>query len=368
VVRDNGGAESFGAECFERLIFKKGYIMVRASSRSRAAFSLVEALIAIAIIGVLVALIVPAVMQARVSAARTQCRNNLRQMTLAVQNYVSVHEGFPPLLSYSGGWKNGTPTGSMSYWTAYVLPYLGQQNLSDNYDFSVPFFSNTEVITAPLNVFQCPAVGQPGRTSTTTNWKPSTAFANPALAPIDMFLTCPSVTMSAGDYASYDKVSDDWKLYLDYPSGTPTLVGVLAAPPYPSVAEVTKLLSGGSLPLRAVQTRPAAVTDGLSNTIMIVECGARPQKWKNNQPVGAPDTVRGAGWADPAGLFTVNGDVSTVCLINCTNDANIYSFHPGGANFAFADGSARFLSTSINPQTLVALLSASAGDTPRGDW
>jgi prepilin-type processing-associated H-X9-DG protein len=342
--------------------------MVRPSSRIRSAFTMIESLVLIGIIGVLVGTLIPAVMKARAVAIRIQCENNLRQVSLAMHNYVSQNGGFPSAVTYSLGWNKGVPTGTIHFWSALLLPYLDQQGVGRAYDFNKPFFDNSTAIATPLAVFQCPATPEPSRSTTVKNWAPSTAYGLPFLAPVDRFLTIPSVTMAAGDYASYAKVNDDWKLYLDYSSDADDLVGVLAQPPYPSADDVKALLGGGSIPLTGRSTRPSEVTDGLSNTILLIEDAGKPQRWQVGRLVDLGDVVAGAGWADPAGYFFLTGDIDSGCLINCLNDRSIYSFHPNGANFAFADGSVRFLSTSISLKTLVALLTAKSGDFPGSDW
>src|SRR5437773_558439 len=99
----------------------------------RRAFTLVELLVVIAIIGVLVALLLPAVQSARESARRMSCMNNLKQIGLALHNHHDAFGTFPP-----GGVTNGTCCGTQSgaTWTIYILPFIEQQMLYDKYDFT----------------------------------------------------------------------------------------------------------------------------------------------------------------------------------------------------------------------------------------
>jgi prepilin-type N-terminal cleavage/methylation domain-containing protein/prepilin-type processing-associated H-X9-DG protein len=331
-------------------------------------FSLIELLVVIAIIGTIIGITLPAVMKVRARAASLQCQHNLRQLGLAFQNYTSVNGGFPPSVSYSLGWKNGMPTGTVHLWSVYLLPFLDQQPLVNIYDFNVAFFDNATAIATPLRVLQCPSAPMPDRTTTVANWVPSTAFGIAGFAAYDPFLSKLSVTMAAGDYATYPKVADDWKVYLNYPAVGPDLVGVLMEPPLPSSEATTALLAGGSIPLAEKSTAPSEVTDGLSNTILVIEDGGRPQLWVAGTLASASDMMHGAGWADPGAFLYLQGDINAACLINCNNNASIYSFHVGGGNFAFADGSTRFLSSSTSLPTIVALLTAKSGDFPGGDW
>src|ERR1700693_5582000 len=131
--------------------------MVYSYKRAPTGFSLIELLVVIAIINVLVGLLLAGVMSARQSAERLKCQNNMKQIGLAMHNYASFNGGFPPLVSYSLGWNNSLPTGTIHLWSAYLLPHVDQQPVADRYDFTKPFFANTEAIATPLAIFYCPA-------------------------------------------------------------------------------------------------------------------------------------------------------------------------------------------------------------------
>src|SRR5216683_413290 len=94
-------------------ITARGATVRMSSARKTGGFSLIETLVVLAIIGVLVGILVPAIMKVRVSAVRLQCENNLRQSGLAMQGYVSANGGFPPSVAYSMGWDKGSPTGTI---------------------------------------------------------------------------------------------------------------------------------------------------------------------------------------------------------------------------------------------------------------
>jgi len=138
----------------------------------RRAFTLIELLVVIAIIAVLIALLLPAVQQAREAARRSQCKNNLKQIGLALHNYLDVHNMFPPgyidtnsALSQDGGWS----------WQAHILPQLDQAPLYSKFSFEIhPYGSigglysvanNVEGVATPLAAFNCPSDAKPEHTS-----------------------------------------------------------------------------------------------------------------------------------------------------------------------------------------------------------
>src|SRR5262245_32377443 len=138
--------------------------MVRFQHRSRAGFTLIELLVVIAIIGVLVALLLPAVQKVREAAARTTCTNNLKQLGLAMHNFESAHRGFPPCR------VNNPPAvigARMQHsWAPFMFPYIEQQALFDRYNFHVNFddttdaskgTTNSEVIQTDVKIFLCPS-------------------------------------------------------------------------------------------------------------------------------------------------------------------------------------------------------------------
>jgi prepilin-type processing-associated H-X9-DG protein len=110
------------------------------------------------------------------------------------------------------------------------------------------------------------------------------------------------------------------------------------------------------------------ITDGLSHTIIVAEDGGRPELYYGRQQVAGQTTKNGNGWADPDCNFSVSGILEDgfpggPCVINCTNDSEIYSFHPGGSHFLFCDGSVRFVSDSVDGALLTAQVTRAGGET-----
>lgn len=124
--------------------------------RFRRGFTLVELLVVIAIVGLLVALLLPAVQAARESARRIQCVNNLKQMGIAMQSYADVNRGLPPngIYAYSGSAVTAT-----SPWSAVsrLLPYIEKENLSRQIDFSTPYASQPGISSRRIGIYICPS-------------------------------------------------------------------------------------------------------------------------------------------------------------------------------------------------------------------
>ncbi len=284
----------------------------------RRGFTLIELLVVIAIIAILIGMLLPAVQKVREAAARSKCQNNLKQLGLALHSFESANGAFPPSGHHSGGDGNS--------WTTYVLPYIEQEALFRIYKPNLGWrdTANRTVIQTPLSIFQCPSAPMNPRTD--TSWW-GNASGNPA----------------CGDYATINQNNTSAAVY----NG------------------VSNSNSYGAMP-KTSSTRITAITDGTSNTILVTEDAGRPDLWiRGKQQTGA-FVANGAGWADPRATFRLKGitEGSTPyrCLINCTNDDEIYAFHTGGANAVLADGSVRFLNQNLAPATLFKMVTRSNGD------
>jgi prepilin-type N-terminal cleavage/methylation domain-containing protein/prepilin-type processing-associated H-X9-DG protein len=324
-------------------------ISTRSSGRLKQGFTLVELLVVIAIIGILVALLLPAIQAAREAARRTQCLNNLKQMGLAILNYESARNYYP-----RGRW-NLNPTDTSKHavadrsagksndasWAVVVLPYAEEQNIASQYDLKKEWFhtDNRPPVSYPLTIFVCPSV--------------------PELSRVDVNFTS-AAKPAAGDYGCINGVGTGvWNAHPE--------LG-----PYPSVASggednphVIGVLTKAMLrsPCRAKD-----ITDGASKTVMITEDAGRPDPYTDGHPGNVSGLLiplsTGAGWADPDSGFTMNSDPA----INHLNDSEIYSFHSGGAHFCFADGSTRYISSSVDAVVVVALVTRAGGETNASDF
>jgi prepilin-type N-terminal cleavage/methylation domain-containing protein len=120
------------------------------------AFTLIELLVVIAIIAILIALLLPAVQQAREAARRTQCKNNLKQLSLALHNYHDVHNKLPPQAIY-GHWDGTANVPRHHTWISMMLPYIEQANMYSQINFSAPAWGQAHVTGNLLPALLCPS-------------------------------------------------------------------------------------------------------------------------------------------------------------------------------------------------------------------
>ena len=329
-------------------------------TRKQKGFTLIELLVVIAIIAVLVALLLPAVQQAREAARRSQCKNNLKQIGLALHNYHDTANCFP--YAYMVNFNNL----DVNSWGTMILPQLDQQSLYNLYNCSVPpineaaafgfpaavIKSNIAIISTKLTVFACPST--PNGIQIYQGVLPANS-AGPGLPPIN-------VTWSAAQ--------------ADYciPSGVRGTFANLAYANFPGGAGGTR---DGVMNINRLN-RISDVTDGSSNTFLIVErTGGSVIYLRGGIAAGAPwnqfGPSNGGGWGDflngeqwlEGSLFDGTlGPGGGPCGINCTNLAggSWYSFHAGGCHFLMCDGSVRFVNQNINQFTLAGLITRQKGE------
>jgi prepilin-type N-terminal cleavage/methylation domain-containing protein/prepilin-type processing-associated H-X9-DG protein len=307
--------------------------MCRTKTRNRWGFTLVELLVVIAIIGILVSLLLPAVQSAREAARRTQCNNNLKQFGLAFHNYESTYKAFPESRPFD-------LTGNRMSWCIVVLDFIEQGNMANIYDKNVRWNSGSNAVAgqALLPIFLCPSSGAGDRR------RPAFGTGSD----IDGRVMGPS------DYIIMHRVRH--RFYsangIPNPMGTADNDGVL---------------------VQNSKTNIGQITDGTSNTILIMEDAARPNWYVLGRDQGsALPRPEGFGWTDPDGgagsmdgtdrnTGAINGGSGTgTCIMNCNNDSEPYAFHSGGMNVVLADGSVRFISQNVSAAVFAALM------TPRG--
>jgi prepilin-type N-terminal cleavage/methylation domain-containing protein/prepilin-type processing-associated H-X9-DG protein len=292
----------------------------------RTGFTLIELLVTIAIIAVLIALVLPAVQQAREAARRAQCSNNLKQIGLALHNYESQWGMFPTATRPTPG----QPACKQTATFARTLPLLEQSSLFQQYDFGVNWFDapNPTLIQTQLPVFLCPSTPNSNRVDTTLVSVGAVSFSGPR---------------ACADYAPLEGVGS-------------LLTGT-------GLVDKPSEGSPGVLQVNFTQSRMADITDGSSSTLVVAEDAGRPVWYIRGRVAPPPLIPPGAGWADDAQDFFLHGAQGDAlasppgpCAINCHNDGEIYSFHTGTANMLFADGHSRYLSASTDIRVVARLI------------
>jgi prepilin-type N-terminal cleavage/methylation domain-containing protein/prepilin-type processing-associated H-X9-DG protein len=322
--------------------------------RARVGFTLVELLVVIAIIGILVGILLPAVQAAREAARRMQCSNNLKQIGLALHNYESAHRAWPA--QSSGPTPGKDFRARRGSWFTSSLPYLEQDGLFQSFNPALHWHDvgNLAAVSAPVSAFRCPSV--PDRKG--FEWTVLVDYAN---------ATTTTATLSARTF--FDGALTD---YANVGGISTQLNAVL-----PPAQRLSDPLNCGILKTTSVKL--AEVTDGLSNTLLVVECAGRPQlyqvgrlvadgttpkTWSGTSSVNRPFPTGGV-WASHNKGFVIDGAQTNgntairpgTCSINCSNDNEVYSFHTGGAQALLADGSVQFLTASLPIEQLVAFAS-----------
>ena len=305
----------------------------------RLGFTLVELLVVIAIIGVLVALLLPAVQTAREAARRMKCGNNLKQYGVGIHNYHDTYQVFP--INATGTAGNAIPRLT---WQVRVLPFMEQQAVFNGINFNIdprrePLMGGGPVlwgISPPYT--RCPSdpfpTIQPGPRAQ-CNYGGSLGSQN----------VNGTVQTSCHPFTAFEQ---------PMPGGNPR---------FGEMNPIDKRRVSGMFAFSAVVLRMADVTDGSTNTLMVGEVLPGCQ-WNNDNQAGT--------WINSWGnLFSIGGGVSTITPINemtsCLQSNRIsdpacnpaaghtmqYSYgfksrHPGGVQFTMADGSVRFVTQNIN--------------------
>jgi len=347
------------------------------SRRKWSGFTLIELLVVIAIIGVLIALLLPAVQQAREAARRTQCTNNLKQIGLALHNYADAFKCFPP----AGEGTNFSVSPAATQFVdgpgffPRILQFMDQDQVANAYNFSLDY----------------------NHTSLANYTAASTVVAS--------FL-CPSATREINDGKDQADPADGNRRYgvADYgatcytdidPQGRMGQTGSSLFTPF---RNKNARVDGA---MHSARTRLGEITDGLSHTILVAEDAGRDARfispydetyWNGvvtNVRQVPPGNRRYWRWAEADGAYGVSGVINNpgypsradvpyagpcpvlvngfnVCGNNAGANDEIFSFHPGGANLLFSDGSVSFGSSSMEVTILRGFVTINQGDKVDG--
>ena len=317
-------------------------------------FTLVELLVVIAIIGILIGMLLPAVQAVREAARRVTCSNNMRQIGLALFNYESAFKQFPSAGQAKRG-GSGSNAGQNVFFTdqgviesvanaapsvqMYILPYIEQNNVYDLVELNYRYDYDPTLPEAPTN-------------------------QQASQTPLPVYI-CPSTGRGTQDAEGYG--------YTDYSAPVTVRPGLSGDPNQPRFKCV---LNGDS------ERRIGSITDGTSNTIAMAEDAGRIDVDRGGFMIikqevmddGTPVDRRSWAWADPDNAFNVDKLVNnsqtpiggppgcTWDIVNCGPNEETFSFHPAGANVAFADGHILFVKETIDAPTFAALMSKNGGE------
>ena len=295
-------------------------------------FTLVELLVVIAIIGILVALLLPAVQAAREAARRMSCGNNMKQLGLATHMYADANGHLPPADTTMPDLSDGGKYARKHNFIAFILPFVEEQVIADQYNFEYNWnekrrknpggMTNLAVSQIPLDLAKCPSTPE-RELKYMTDYGVSGLFGNGPTHAKALLISQGVITQIPADA--------DWASIL-----------------------YSYKLKDGVRTFSLVKFKD--VVDGLSQSFMVFEDAGRPLHFIGRSLQSEPltGTQAGISWADSEINWALH-DLCGLAMINCHNDNEIYSFHVGGANFTMGDGAIRFVGEDIDPAIFVAL-------------
>lgn len=301
-------------------------------------FTLVELLVVIAIVGVLLALLIPAVQAARETTRRAACQNNLKQIGVALTNHETALKRWPAGKKWSG--PTDDPASFAMSWSSFVLNYLEEQVLSSQINYKVPFTDpvNLPATSTVVPVYLCPS------TSDVEEHRANNRLFNLGGIPGEGMACIDYLGISGPDKDSKNPITK-----VVYGRQRGVLIGTKGLPLAEELIEPPPITS-------------AKITDGLSSTICISECTGRGMSVKD----GALDAPHGA-WASGSNVTHIDGGVNDSETPKVWYEEQIHSDHPGGANVLKCDGSVDFLSADVEKSIVRWMATRDGGESIPGD-
>jgi prepilin-type N-terminal cleavage/methylation domain-containing protein/prepilin-type processing-associated H-X9-DG protein len=273
--------------------------------RKSSGLSLVELMAVVAIIGVLLGLLLPAIQASRESSRRSRCGDNLKGYAFAVKAYEQRMAKFPPASTSNPKARHGL--------VPFIVGDLDGAGFGGEYDFKVSWndAANSAAINQDIPVLICP--------------------------------DSPEVRQQVTDYVPAPSVSG-------------TLFQPLIAKGYLTMR--SQWLSILQPDVRLVNT--ASVRDGLSRSFMVFEVAGRPTMYRAGEKLGG--NHEGAHWASDGSSTNIRRICNERQIVNCENIFGVYSFHPDGCNYAYGDGAVRYHTIDMSPEAWMSLFTMAAGD------
>ena len=308
--------------------------------RVQRGFTLIELLVVIAIIAILIALLLPAVQQAREAARRSQCKNNLKQLGIAMHNYVETHKVFPYASAFTDTGKPDTATssrlqGNQHSWFEFILPFVDMATLYSEINFDVHIQSATNrphieakffpVVSCPSNPYAEKGTRIDGNNFAGFGFSVQSGMYRPV-----------GGTMNTGNTK-------------DCTAGCPSFCrnndgGINGG--WNNAPHTNNLGVRGMFARGATKFQPEDITDGLSNTLMIGEMKPHYIEYGSIFTFNVPTSL--FFLKINSSFLRAREEAGTVAWQDASGHA---SYHKGGCHFLFADGSVRFLSDSIDYPT-----------------
>jgi prepilin-type N-terminal cleavage/methylation domain-containing protein/prepilin-type processing-associated H-X9-DG protein len=352
---------------------------------ARPGFTLIESLVVLAIIGVLIGLLLPAVQKVRETANRMQCQNNLKQIGLALHNYEGVHKVFPPAyittnthangsaygIAFGDEYRNGPPGWA---WGTLILPYIEQENLYEHFRLDLPCWApeNAADARTKVSVFLCPSATGGGDGFEVQKVGADRRHGVPLLRSdgSTIFFAHSHYVTNAGIHQPWGRAT---AYCYDYD----------VAEPIPANNNKPGRIDGPFY--RNAKMPVARITDGLSNTVFIGEHSSvlSNKTWVGVVPGAVtpprldlrpwPSENNGAGCLVGAHSGPDTHDHPEVIIHGPNNPFGhtdeMWGEHGApGCNVLFGDGSVRFISAFTNPYSWAALSTRDGGESINGDY
>ena len=328
-------------------------------TRHRTGFTLIELLVVIAIIAILTAMALPGIQQAREAARRAQCRNNLMQIGLAIQNYEMAHRVLPPGSVNDTGPIESRPKGYHMSWIVQLLPYLDEGNVHRHIDFSQSIYAkrNAEARARSMEVFHCPSSLLPMTVTAPANPGETTADGKTGKG-------AAGTTIGTNSFAG---VHHDGQSKPYDENTKPNAATEFKDIPI-DVDQNGVLFLNSSITYREIP-------DGSSHTLFVGEVH-RATLGTLGWASGTNSTLRNGGTLINKGPAMANNSAGGVAATSPSPTAptdtravgGFSSHHLGGANFLFGDTSVRYLSESINPTVYRRLCNRKDGELLGDDF